>query len=226
MTNDSFFALMCMSLFAQLFGSILAFSGYRFFLFLLPIWGFFFGFGLGAQTIQAIFGTGFLSDVTSWVVGFFVALLFAALSYLFYFFAVAMLAGSFGYAIGTGIMLAILPNMNFLAWIIGIVVGIILAVLVLVLNVQKWVILIATAFMGAGVIIGTFLFMLGKLPAADVTANPVKAVLSDSPLWMILYIILAVLGIGAQYLSSRAWRVEEYNRWDEYYVTEGGTPVP
>src|SRR5262249_28450475 len=73
MTTDSFFALMCMSLFAFLFGAILAFSGYRFFLFLLPVWGFFFGFGLGAQTIQAIFGTGFLSDVTSWVVGFFVA---------------------------------------------------------------------------------------------------------------------------------------------------------
>src|SRR3954466_3169465 len=104
MTNDSFFALMCMSLFALLFGSILAFSGYRFFLFLLPIWGFFFGFALGAETIQAIFGTGFLSDVTSWVVGFFAGLLFAVLSYLFYFAAVAILAGSLGYTLGVGFM--------------------------------------------------------------------------------------------------------------------------
>jgi len=210
-----------MSLFALLFGSVLAFSGYRLFLVLLPIWGFFFGFGLGAQTVQAIFNTGFLTDITSWVVGFFVALIFAVLSYLFYFFAVALLAGSLGYSLGAGIMLAIFPSLNFTAWIIGMVVGVVFAILVLVLNVQKWVIIIATALMGAGVIIGTFLFMLGKLPSTDLTTNPVKAVLSDSPLWLILFIVVAVLGFGGQYLTSRAWKVEEYNRWEEYSVTEG-----
>lgn len=220
MTNDSFFALMCLSLFALLYGSVLAFSGYRFFLFILPIWGFFFGFGLGAQTVQAIFGVGFLSGVTSWVVGFFVALIFAALSYLFYVFAVAMLAGSLGYTIGAGIMLAIFPSLNITAWIVGMVAGIIFAILVLVLNVQKWVIIVATALMGTSVIIGTFLFMLGKLPSADVTANPVHAVISDSPLWMILYIVVAVLGIAAQFISARAWKIEEYNRWEQYSVTQ------
>ncbi|MBV9323828.1 MAG: hypothetical protein JO352_08595, partial [Chloroflexi bacterium] len=40
-------------------------GGYRFFIFLLPIWGFFFGFGLGAQAVQALFGDAFLSTVTS-----------------------------------------------------------------------------------------------------------------------------------------------------------------
>src|SRR6187399_3741285 len=138
MTSDSFFALMCMSLFALLFGSVLAFSGYRFFLFLLPVWGFFFGFTFGAQTIQAIFGTGFLSDVTSWVVGFFVALLFAVLSYMFYFLAVALLAGSLGYSLGAGIMLLLTPNMSFLVWLVGIIVAVVVAVLVIVLNIQKW----------------------------------------------------------------------------------------
>src|SRR6476619_8218511 len=92
---------------ATFFGFVLAFGGYRFFLLLLPIWGFFFGFGLGAQTIQAIFGSGFLSDVTSWIVGFVVALIFAVLSYLFYIFAVALIAGSLGYALGTGLLVAI-----------------------------------------------------------------------------------------------------------------------
>jgi hypothetical protein len=219
MTNDSFFALMCMSMFALLFGSILAFGGYRFFLFLLPIWGFFFGFTFGAQTIQAIFGTGFLSDVTSWVVGFFVALLFAVLSYLFYFFAVALLAASWGYALGAGFMLWLTPNMSFLVWLVGIIVAVIVAVLVLVLNIQKWVIIVATAFMGAGIIVGTFLFMLGKLPPADVVANPVQSVLNDSPFWMIIYIVVAILGAILQFASSRAWQIEEYNRWEEVQTT-------
>jgi hypothetical protein len=215
MTTDSYFALMCGSLIALLFGFVVAFGGYRFFLILLPIWGFMFGFGLGAQAIQAIFGMGFLSDVTSWVVGFVTALIFAALSYLFYFAAVAIIAGSLGYALGAGLMLAISPDLTFLAWIIGLVSGIILAVAVLWLNIQKAVIIIATALLGAGIVVGTFLFMLGGLPSAELTENPVRAALQGSPLWMITYLLIAGLGIAGQFLTTRRWEVVTYNRWDE-----------
>lgn len=220
MSTDSFFALACIAVIALFYGSVLAFAGYRFFLFLLPIWGFLFGFGLGAQTMQAIFGEGFLSTVVSWVVGFVIALVFAVLSYLFYFLAVALLAGSIGYALGVGIMEAIFGNnLDFLTWLIGIVVGIIFAVGTLMLNIQKWVIIIATALMGAGVIVGTFLFLVGGLPTADLINNPVKAVLNNNPIWFIIFLVIAVLGFVAQYQTSRAWKLEEYNRWEEVYVT-------
>src|SRR6187551_1705396 len=66
MTNDSFFALAVGGVITLFFGTLLLFGGYRFFMFLLPIWGFIFGFGLGAQTIQALFGDAFLATVTSW----------------------------------------------------------------------------------------------------------------------------------------------------------------
>jgi hypothetical protein len=125
------------------------------------------------------------------------------------------LAGSLGYAIGAGIMLAITPNMNFLVWIIGMVVGIALAIVVILFNVQKWVIIAATALMGAGVIVGTFLFMLGRLPAADVVANPVRSVLQDSPFWLIIFIVVAVLGFLIQFATSRSWQIESYDRWDD-----------
>jgi hypothetical protein len=36
---------------------------------------------LGAQTLQVLFGVGFLATITSWVVGFIVGGLFAVLSY-------------------------------------------------------------------------------------------------------------------------------------------------
>src|SRR5262245_23732012 len=170
MTNEPFFALMCVSIIALAFGSVLAFAGYRFFLFLLPVWGFFFGFGLGAEAIQAIFGTGFLSDVTSWIVGFVVALVFAALSYLFYIFAVALIAGSLGYALGAGLMMAIGFDFGFLVWLVGIVLGIIVAIATIMLNIQKYVIIIATALLGAAVIIGTFLFLFGSLPPPQLFA--------------------------------------------------------
>jgi hypothetical protein len=220
MTTDSFFALVLVSVIALFFGFVMTFSGYRFFLFLLPIWGFFFGFGLGAQAIQAIFGTGFLSEVTSWVVGFVVAAIFAVLSYLFYFIAVALLAGSLGYTIGVGLMMAIGFDFSFIDFLVGIIVGIIFAVGTLVLNIQKWVIICATALLGAGVIVGTFLFLFGGLPPQQLVANPVAVALRTSPLWMITYLVLAVIGIIVQFQTTQRWDIESYNRWTEI------TPAP
>ena len=80
------FELLCAGVIVFLFGMLVCFAGYRFFLFLLPIWGFFFGLWLGAESMQALFGVGAFATVTSWVVGFVVGVIFAVLSYLFYLF--------------------------------------------------------------------------------------------------------------------------------------------
>jgi hypothetical protein len=107
-----------------MFGAAVAFAGYRLFLFLLPVWGFVAGFLLGAQTLQALFGTGFLSEVSSWVFGLIVGLLFAVLSYLFYIVAVAVLAGTFGYALGVGLMGALGIDFGLITWLVGIVLAV------------------------------------------------------------------------------------------------------
>ncbi len=224
MTDELFFALAVSSMIALFFGSVLAFAGYRFFLFLLPIWGFFFGFGLGAQTMQALFGEGFLSTVSSWLVGFVVALIFAVCSYFFYFFAVALIGASLGYALGVGLMQAIGFNLEFLTWLVGIVAGLAFGAAVLLLNIQKWVIIIATALLGAGVIVGTFLFLFGDLPPEELVLNPVRFVLQTSPLWALVFLLVAVLGGVAQAASTRRWQVSTYNRWDTLAEPTAATP--
>ena len=198
MTNESFLSLAIGGMIALFFGATVLFGGYRFFWFLLPILGFFFGFSLGAQTVQALFGDAFLATVTGWVVGFCVAIIFAMLSYLFYFMAVALVGGALGYALGVGILEAIGLNFGFLVWMVGIVLGIALAAAVLVLNIQKWVVIGATSLLGAGIILGTFLYLFGG-PAAQLAANPVRAALSQSAFWTIGFVVLAVLGGVAQY---------------------------
>jgi hypothetical protein len=60
--------------------------------------GFFFGLAIGAQGVQALFGDGFLSTTFSWIVAFFLGLLFALLSYLFWYVAVALVGGIWGTA--------------------------------------------------------------------------------------------------------------------------------
>lgn len=212
MTTDSFFALMCGGLIGLLFGLALCFAGYRLFLVLLPIFGFFFGFGFGAQTIQAIFGQAFLATITSWVVGFIVAAVFAILAYLFYIVAVAIIAYALGYAAAVGLLTAIGLQFGFLVWLIGLVVGVILAFVVLRFNIQKWVVEFATAFLGAATIVGVFVALFGGLPTSQFVQNPVQFVLKASPFWTIVFLVLGIVGFVLQGLHNRSWEVTVYDR--------------
>ena len=222
MTGESFFGLMIGGMIALFFGSVLLFGGYRFFMFLIPIFGFFFGFGLGAQTVQALFGDGFLATITGWIVGFGVAVIFALLSYLFYFAAVGLIGGALGYALGVGVLEAIGLNFGFLVWMVGIVAGIVVAAAVLIFNVQKLLVILATAILGAGVIVGTFLVLFGG-PAAQLMQNPVRTAMQGSFLWTLTFILLALLGAVAQFESTKHLEVETYNRFSE---ATGAEPQP
>jgi hypothetical protein len=211
MVTESFLSLACAGLIGILFGLVLCFAGYRLFIVLLPIWGFVFGLAFGVQSIQLLFGVGFLATVTSWVVGLIVGAIFAILSYLFYVVAVAIIAGSLGYGLAVGFMWLIGMHANWLMWIIGIVVAIIFAVVTIVFNLQKWVVIAATAILGAGAMIETVVIMF--YPAATFLENPVKAALDLSPLLLITFLVFAILGIIAQIMNTRNFVVDEYSRY-------------
>ncbi len=215
MGTESFLSLACAGLIAMMFGLVLAFSGYKLFLVLLPIWGFFFGFALGAQAVQALFGEGFLTSVTSWIVGFIVAAVFAVLAYLFYFVAVLIISGSLGYAIGVGLMTWLGLEFGPIVWIVGMVAAIALAIVTIVFNLQKWVIIIATGLLGAGAIVATIIYMFN--PEAVELGNPIQTVLDSSWLLILVFLVVAVLGIVAQFRSTKSYQIEEYNRWEESY---------
>jgi hypothetical protein len=212
MVNESFLTFACAGIIGLLFGTALTFAGYRLFIFLLPIWGFFFGLGLGAQSVQVLFGDGFLATVTSWVVGFVVALVFALLSYAFYAFAVAIIGGSLGYAVAVGLLTWIGLDMGLIVWLVGLVAGVIMAIVTLVLNLQKWVVIAASSILGAATIFGTILLMFN--PASEVMESPVKTMLSTSPLMTILFLVVAGLGFYMQYVSTRTVTIVEYNRME------------
>jgi hypothetical protein len=222
MTTDSFFALAVAAVVALFFGAVLAFAGYRFFLILLPVFGFGFGFVLGAQTVQAIFLDGFLATLTGWVVGFAVAAVFAVLSYLFYVAGVAVLGGVLGYALATGLLMGLGLDFGLLVWLVGLLAALVVGAGVVLLNVQKWVVVVATSLLGAGVIVGTLLYLFGGLPPAAVAQNPVRVALQGSPFWLLLYLAIAVLGGLAQIAATRRWEVTPYNRW----VSLSETDIP
>ena len=212
------FELLCATLIALLFGAAVCFGGYRLFLILLPIWGFFFGFGLGAQTIQMLFGENLLVSVTSWVVGFIVALIFAVLSYLFYAIAVAIIAGSLGYGLGVAIMSIFSADLNIITWIVGIVLAIIVIVITFRFNLAKYVIIAATAIGGAAIAIGTLAVGASGMAVAQAVSqigiNPVQAIMNDSFLWTLLFIVMAIAGIALQIAANRTYTIVAYNRME------------
>ena len=209
------FELFCMSLIALLFGLALTFGGYRLFLILLPIWGFFFGFGLGAQTLQVLFGVGMMATVTSWVVGFIVGAIFAVLSYLFYMVAVALLAGSFGYGLTVGLLTAIGMNFGFIVWAIGLVAGVVLAVVVIIFNIQKYAIIVITAVGGTSAIIFTLLAIFGNVTLVELLLGPVRLAIANSFWWLLFFLIVAGAGIVVQIMANRSYEIDSYNRFAE-----------
>jgi hypothetical protein len=207
--------LLCMAGIALLFGLALLFAGYRMFLVLLPIWGFFFGLGLGAQTVQALFGGGFLSTVSSWAVGFVVGAIFAVLSYLFYIVAVAIISGSLGYVLTVAVLEAIGLEFGILAWLLGIIVAAVLAFVVLRFNIQKYAIIVITCLAGAGVIIVGLLAPFYSGTILRLLDNPLRFVLDVSWFWLLFFIVVAAVGVVFQILANRSWEVETYNRMAE-----------
>ena len=50
-------------------------------------------------------------------------------------------------------------DLDVLVWIVGVVVGIVFGIAAVVLNLQKAIVIVATALLGAYAIVGTFLFL-------------------------------------------------------------------
>lgn len=195
------------ALFAALFGIAFCFYGYRVFMVMLPIWGFFGGFWMGAMGTSLILGTGFLATVTGWVVGFGLGLVGAILSYLFYLGGVAWVAGSFGAALGSGFMALLGFESGFLVFAVALSSGVVLAILTLVLNIQRYIINTITAAGGAKAILLAIMLILGRVSLADLQAagNAIQPVLQDSVFWWLAWLIIASIGLAFQLRTNREY---------------------
>jgi hypothetical protein len=190
-----------------LLGVAFCFAGYRFFLVMLPIWGFFGGFWIGAYTVSLILGGGFLATTTGLVVGFVVGIIGAVLSYLFYLVGVAIIAASFGGALGSGVMGALGFDPGLIMAIVTIVSGLIAAGLTLLLNLQKYVIIILTAVAGAVLIVLAGMLVFGQVSIADLQTggNFIQPIFQGSWFWGVVWLVLAIAGAILQIRANRTY---------------------
>lgn len=178
-------------------GAAFAFYGFRVFLILLPIWGFFAGFLLGANVMTNLFGDGFLIEVSSWVVGFLVGLVFAVLSYLYYWVAVILLGGALGYQLTYGVLQWIgFDADGWIVFILALIVAAVFAVGFFVLRMPAVLVIVASAILGAGAIVAGVIVGLGLVPIETLESG-IYGVYEAHDLgivWIIAAIALAFAG--------------------------------
>jgi hypothetical protein len=206
--------LVLLALVALGLGAVLLLVGYRFFLLLLPIWGFVAGLWLGAETVSILLGEGFLVSVTGLVVGFVVGLIMAVLSYLFYAVGVLLLGASFGYWLAAGLMYAVGFESGFLVTVVGAITAIIFATLTVMVDVKKHLAIIMTAFGGAGGIALAILLIFGAITLEQLQAGAaaaLAALIEDSVFWLLIWLALAIGGIIFQESNTREYYIE-YDR--------------
>ncbi len=197
-----------------LVGLLFCFVGYRFFRILITIWGFFAGFNLGTAAMTALFTNHpFLQTTTGIVLGLVIGLVFAALAYFFYYFAVVLLGATAGYDLGSGLIGLISTNLNLIAFIVGVAVAVIFVLIILIFNLPKLLIMVFTALGGAVAMIVGLLILLGQAKVVNLQFGEAVALVRANAnwLWTIVAIALAVVGFLVQWSTMRTYTLE----WSE-----------
>ncbi len=187
-----------MAILAVVIGLAFAFGGWRFFLLLLPLWAFVVGFSIATEGMRALTGDGTFATVTGWIVGLVVAVVAAGLSYLFYYAAIAIFAGTVGYALGAAAWGIIGNEQGIIAFVLGLVVGVVFAIGALVLNVPRLLVIVLTGLGGAAAIVAGWFLLTGQIPDDNVTWWQVGQLIKNSWFWLIVWGLIAAAGILAQ----------------------------
>lgn len=199
-------------------GSVFCFSGYRAFRLVIPIWGAFAGFGVGAGAVAAVSGDAVLAKPVGWLVGVALAVVFALLAYLYYEVAVIVTMGSLGFLLGSSAMVALGVGWNWLVILVALVVSIAFAVFAMATNLPRIVLVVVSATAGATAMVGGGMLLTGALETADFTRQYVSERINDDWWWYVAYAFLVVLGILAQARKNAdadiraAWAMETRSR--------------
>ncbi len=189
------------ALVAAVIGLAFCFGGWRFFLILLPFWGFLVGFNVGTDATTALFGDGTFATLTSWIVGLVFAVAFALFSYLYYYAAIALLGGAVGYVIGTSAWGLIGNEYGVIAFVIGIAVGAVVAIAIIALNVPRLLVIVLSGLGGAAAILAGWFILIGKIPTDNIHWTQVGLLIRDSWFYLIVWGVIAAAGIIAQLMA-------------------------
>jgi hypothetical protein len=180
---------------------------------MIPFWGLFAGFAFGAGLVAGFSDERFLGTVLGWALGVVFALIFAILAYLYYYVAIVLAMGAAGFAIGSGIIVALGISWNWVAVLLGLAVGLVLGLLAVFTNVPMMVLVIVGSIAGAVGVTGGLMLLVGSLNSADFTRGDFVDRVSDSFGWSLLFLVLALAGIAIQAMQRALMRQSIQETW-------------
>jgi hypothetical protein len=196
-----------------LIGALFCFRGYLAMRFVIPIWGAFAGFSLGAGLIASFTDEGFLTSILSWGVGLATALLFGLLAYLYYEVAVFIGMGAIGFALGSTVMVALGVTWNWLIILVGVAVGAVLALIAMLGDLPMVILTILTSSAGAGTVIAGLFLVLGKVSLGDFESPEITETLVIETWWYWAYLALFIMGVVFQMRSTMELRASLRETW-------------
>lgn len=164
----------------------------------IAVWGAFVGLNLGASIVSAVTGDGYLATVAGWIAGICVGLLFAVLAYLYYAVAVTLAMASIGFILGTTVMVAVGVSWNWLVVLVGLVVGVLLAIAAIALNLPALLLIVLSAMGGSSAIVGGLMLITATVELDDFTRATVTSTIGHHWWWYAIYLVLVIVGVVAQ----------------------------
>lgn len=206
-----FFQTVFVSLALLGLGVALCVLGFRLFVVLLPLYAFFAGFTVTAQSIQQLFGGGFLATIGSWVFAILAGVFCAVIAYLFYYAAIVILAASVGYELGVGFLVGISVSSGLLQFIVGAVIALAFAAGVVFFNLPRLLIIVLSAIAGAALILTGIFVAVGRIPLDSLKFGIYGGFIHLSWFWGLVFLLLAAAGIVAQLMTPAQYSLHAYD---------------
>jgi hypothetical protein len=205
-----------LGLLAVLVGAVFCFRGYLTMRIIIPIWGAFGGFVLGSALVAASDGNGLLRSGLAWIVGIVVGVVFGVLAYLFFEVSVVLAMSWIGFALGVSAMVALGVSWQWLIVVVGVVCGLVLAVIALAGNMPMVLLTVLTATSGASTMVSGILLLTNKLQTEEITeSGTITDRVDDGWWWYAIWGGLVVAGIVAQFAAADRIRGTMREAWDE-----------
>jgi hypothetical protein len=196
---------------ALLTGAVFCFRGYLAMRVVIPVWGAFAGFMLGAGLVSG--DAGFLGNALGWLVGFGLAIVFGLVAYLYYEVSVMIGMMGIGFVLGTSLMVALGVNWSWLIVLSGVVLAVVLAFVAIAGDLPMVLLTVLTALAGASTIVAGLMLFAGTFDADDFSIGVTTEYVADDWWWFVIYGGLVVGGIIAQFTDVDRRRETLRDAW-------------
>jgi hypothetical protein len=204
-----------LGLLALVAGASFCFRGYLAMRLLIPVWGAFTGFSVGAGLVAAVADERFLATFTGWALGLVLAVVFAAVAYLYYAVSIVIIMASTGFLIGASVMVALDVSWTWLAVLAGMVLGVALAFVAIAANLPMIILVLVTSWGGASAMTAGLMLLAGALDSDDLTQSDVVAQVQTDWWWYALYLVFLLAGIVSQVRSAEQLHLTMQEAWEQ-----------